>query len=131
LRVDFYLYAAAIGIALSAVWILWLLAARAVLRKYRLKPGFLMMILQVALVLLLILAGFRVSDYCLYRLGMHTPENTIFFRRIWIVIWALAMLASIKIFLDIRRMAESSAPPPRAPADRPPPRPVRRRQSRR
>ena len=127
---DFYLYAAVIGLAISAVWILWLLAARATLRKFRLKPGFLMTMLQVALVLLLIVIGFRASDYCLYRLGMHTPENTVFFRRIWIVIWALAMLASIKIFLDIRRMAESPAPP-RTPADRPPPRPVRRRQSRR
>jgi len=128
--VNFYLDAAAIGLAVSAVWVLWLLAARALLRKYRLKPGFVLTMLQVALVLLLILAGFKASDYCLYRLGMHTPANTIFFRRVWIAIWALAMFASIQIFLDIRRMAETPAPP-RAPANRPPPRSARRRQTRR
>lgn len=127
---DFYLDAAAIGLALSAAWIAWLFAARAALRKYRLKPGFIMTMLQIGLVLLLIAAGFSASDYCLDRLGMHTPANVIFFRRIWIVIWALAMLASIKIFLDIRRMAEPEAPP-RAPANRPTPRSARRRQSRR
>jgi hypothetical protein len=128
--VDFYFDAAAIGLALSAAWVAWLFAARAVLRKYRLKPSFMMMMLQIGLVLLLIAAGFNASDYCLDRLGMHTPANVIFFRRIWIVIWALAMLASIKIFLDIRRMAEPEAPP-RAPVNRPAPRSARRRQSRR
>jgi hypothetical protein len=127
--VDFYFDAAAIGLALSAAWIAWLFAVRATLRKYRLKPGFVMTILQIGLVLLLIAAGFSASDYCLDRLGMHTPANVIYFRRIWIVIWAIAMLASIKIFLDIRQMAE--ALPPRAPADRPAPRSARRRQTRR
>lgn len=125
---DYYLDAAVIGLALSAAWIGWLFAARATLRALRLRPGFMMTVLQIGVVLLLIAAGFSATDYCLYRLGLHTPENTIHFRRIWIVIWALAMLASIKIFLDIRQMAEA---PPAPPDNRPTPRPVRRRQSRR
>lgn len=127
---DFYLDALAIGLALSVVWVAWLVTARAVLRKYRLKPGFLMTILQIGVVLLMIAAAYSVSDYCLYRLGMHTPANVVFFRRIWIVVWAIGMLASIKIFLDIRRMAEPEAPS-RAPASRPAPRSARRRQMRR
>jgi hypothetical protein len=103
--VDFYLYAAGLGVAISLAWIGWLFGARAILRRYQLKPGYLLTILQVALVLALILAGFRISDRCLAELGLGTPANTILFRRLWIAIWALGMLVSIQVFLDIRRMA--------------------------
>jgi hypothetical protein len=121
--VNFYLYAAAIGVAISLAWVSWLFAARAVLRTYNLKPSHLLTFLQVGVVLGLIVTGFKISDYCLGILGMNTPANTIFFRRIWIAIWAVAMIASIQIFLEIRRMAAVSPNP--GPVRRPPDR-VRR-----
>jgi hypothetical protein len=117
--VDFYLYAAALGVAISIAWVGWLFTARAILRKYRLKPGYLLTILQVALVLGLILAGFRISDRCLQAIGLSTPANTILFRRIWIAVWALAMLASIQVFLDIRRMAAADTESTRGCTPRP------------
>jgi hypothetical protein len=109
--VDFYLYAAAVGAVISALWIAWLLTARAVLRTYRLKPGYLLSILQVAIVLGLLFGGFRASDYFLTLLGRTLPADVVLFRRVWIVIWAIAMIASIQIFLEIRGMA-TPAPPP-------------------
>lgn len=109
---DFYLYAAAVGAAISALWIAWLLAARAVLRKYRLKPGYLLSVLQVAIVLGLLFGGFSISDYFLDLLGRRLPADVVLFRRVWIVIWAVAMIASIQIFLEIRGMATPAQPPP-------------------
>jgi hypothetical protein len=111
LAVDFYLYAAVVGTAISALWIAWLLAARAVLRTYQLKPGYLLSILQVAIVLGLLFGGFRASDYLLGALGRTLPADVVLFRRVWIVIWAIAMIASIQIFLEIRGMATPASPP--------------------
>jgi hypothetical protein len=81
------------------------------LRTYRLKPGYLLSILQVAIVLGLLFGGFRASDYFLRLLGRSLPADVVLFRRVWIVIWAIAMIASIQIFLEIRGMA-TPAPPP-------------------
>jgi hypothetical protein len=75
------------------------------------------------MVLALMLAGFRISDRCLQTLGLSTPANTIIFRRIWIAIWALAMLASIQVFLDIRRMATEDTASTRRRVPRPQSRP--------
>jgi hypothetical protein len=129
---NFYLYAFALGAGISLVWVAWLLAARAVLRVYKLRPGYVLSILQVAIVLALMLAGYRLSDYCMRVLGSSLPADTIVFRRIWIAIWAVAMLASIQIFLDIRRMAATGTNmalqplrPPGFRVKRPPQRPVR------
>jgi len=129
---TFYLYAAVIGAGISIAWVLWLFAIRAALRRYKLKPGYLLSVIQVALVLALMFVGFKLSDYCLEILGRTTPSDALLFRRIWIAIWALAMVASIQVFLDIRRMAASgpAASPgqvrrPAAPAKRTRPRRVR------
>jgi len=116
---NFYLYAAIIGAGISGTWVVWLIAARAVLRRYELKPGYLLSVVQVVLVLALMYAGFRLSDYCLEILGRTAPTDAILFRRIWIAIWALAMVASIQIFLDIRRMAVSGPPPSQGQMRRP------------
>lgn len=128
---NFYSYAAAIGAGISIVWVVWLFSARAFLRKYQLRPGYVLSVIQVALVLALMYTGFQLSDRVLEILHRTLPADTILFRRIWIVIWALAMIASIRVFLDIRRMA--SAPrttPSRAPA-RPSTPPDRRARPRR
>lgn len=129
---NFYLYAVAIGAGISLAWVAWLLAARAVLRTYKLRPGYVLSILQVTVVLALMLAGYRLSDYCLGILGSTMPADTVVFRRIWIAIWAVAMLASIQIFLEIRRMAaagRNAAPrlvrSPASRVKRPPRRPAR------
>jgi len=114
-QMTFYLYAAVIGAAISIAWIGWLFAARAALRRYQLKPGYLLSVIQVALVLALMLLGFKLSDYCLEILNRTTPSDVIRFRRIWIAIWALAMVASIQVFLDIRRMAASEPAANQAP----------------
>jgi hypothetical protein len=34
-----------------------------------------------------------------------TPALLVKFRRVWIIIWALGMAASIQLFIDIRRMS--------------------------
>jgi hypothetical protein len=128
---DFYTYAAAIGAGISIVWVAWLFSARAVLRKYQLRPGYILSVLQVALVLLLMLAGFKLSDRCLEILNRTSPTDTLLFRRVWIMIWAVAMVASIQVFLDIRRMASQPVPSPTpgrrpsTPADKKRPRRVR------
>jgi len=105
LTMKFYLDAAVIGGGISIVWIVWLFAARATLRRHQLRPGYILSVVQIALVLALMLAGFKLSDHFLDLLGRAGPSDTILFRRIWIAIWALAMIGSIQIFLDIRRMA--------------------------
>jgi hypothetical protein len=105
---NFYLTAAAIGVALILVWIGWLLAVRAFLRSARSTPGALLSILQVVIVLALMLGATRISEICFVKLGLDaadTPALMLKFRRIWVVIWALGMAASIQLFLDIRRMA--------------------------
>lgn len=104
-QMSFYLYAAMIGAGISIVWVVWLFGTRGVLRRYKLRPGYLISVIQVALVLALMLVGFKLSDYCLEILSRTRPSDVILFRRIWLAIWALAMVASIQIFLDIRRMA--------------------------
>lgn len=116
---NFYFYAAMIGAGISGTWVAWLFAARAALRRYQLKPGYLLSVVQVALVLALMYAGFKLSDYFLEILGRTTPSDAVLFRRIWIAIWALAMVASIQIFLDIRRMAASGPPPSQGQVRRP------------
>jgi len=114
---NFYSYAAAIGAGISIVWVAWLFSARAFLRKYQLRPGYVLSVVQVALVLALMYAGFQLSDRVLEILHRTLPADTILFRRIWIVIWAFAMIASIRVFLDIRRMAAAPRTiPNRAPA---------------
>lgn len=118
-RMNFYLYAASIGAGISIAWVVWLFAIRAALRRYKLKPGYLLSVIQVALVLALMFLGFKLSDYCLEILSRTTPSDAILFRRIWIAIWALAMLASIQIFLDIRRMAASGPAANQVPVRRP------------
>jgi hypothetical protein len=47
------------------------------------------------------------------------------FRRVWVIVWALGMAASIQLFIDIRRM---SMPPP--PSIRRPPSSTRNRERR-
>jgi hypothetical protein len=116
---SFYTYAAMIGAGISIVWVAWLFSARAVSRKYRLRPGYILSILQVALVLALMLAGFKLSDRCLETLNRTSPADTLLFRRVWLMIWAGAMIASIQVFLDIRRMASSPPAPGPTPARRP------------
>jgi hypothetical protein len=122
---NFYLLAAAIGLVLVALWIGWLLAVRAFLRAAKSTPGALLSVVQVVVVLALMLAAYRVSEWCMPKLGVSTaeaPALLVKFRRIWIVIWALGMAASIQLFIDIRRL---SAPAP--PSIRRPPPAARRR----
>jgi hypothetical protein len=102
---NLYLMAAAIGAALGLIWLLWLLAVRFFLRKTKSTPGALLSVIQVGVVLALMLAAYRVSNYCFGILGVSEPDTIRLFRRIWILIWAVTMVASIQIFLDIRRMA--------------------------
>ncbi|MGH7933871.1 MAG: hypothetical protein ACREQN_12010 [Candidatus Binataceae bacterium] len=103
---NFYTMAGAIGVALGIIWVVFLLVARALLRAYRIPPNAIFTVFTVGLVLALMVAAYHVSDYCLAAVGMTAPKDVITFRRIWIAIWALAMIASIQIFLDIRRMAQ-------------------------
>ena len=126
---NFYLTAAAIGLALVLIWIGWLLAVRAFLRAAKSTPGALLSVLQVVAVLALLLAAYRVSEWCFRILGISpadAPALMVKFRRVWIVIWALGMAASIQLFLDIRRMSTPAPPPIR----RPPPSSTRRRSRR-
>lgn len=110
---NFYLAASAIGIALILIWIGWLLAIRAFLRAARSTPGALLSVLQVVVVLALMLGAYRVSEWYFKIYGIDAadaPALMVKFRRVWIVVWALGMAASIQLFLDIRRM--SMTPPP-------------------
>lgn len=123
---NFYLMAVAIGLALVLAWIGWLLAVRTFLRAAKSTPGALLSVIQVVAVLALMLAAYRVSEWCFGILGINpadTPALMVKFRRIWIAVWALGMAASIQLFLDIRRMG---TPAPR-PIRRPPPPPARKR----
>jgi hypothetical protein len=118
---NFYLMAAAIGLALVLVWIGWLLAVRAFLRTAKSTPGALLSVIQVVAVLALMLAAYRVSEWCFRIYGISAadaPALMVKFRRVWILIWALGMAASIQLFIDIRRMSTPAPPPIRRP---PPP----------
>lgn len=112
---KFYLYASAIGVILSAAWIIWLLGVRRLLRIYRFQPGAVLSVLQVVVVLALMQIGYRMTDYCLAKLGMTLPDEVKLFRHIWVLIWMAAMAITIQIFLDIRRMATPPATPVRPP----------------
>jgi hypothetical protein len=122
---NFYLVAAAIGVALILIWIGWLLAVRAFLRTAKSTPGALLSTLQVVVVLALMLGAYRVSEWYFQIHGIDAadaPALMVKFRRVWIIVWALGMAASIQLFIDIRRM---SMPPP--PSIRRPPPSVRKR----
>jgi len=130
---NFYLVSAAIGVGLGITWVAWLFAARTFLRASHAKPSAFFSVLQVAVVLTLMLAAYKVSDYCFGVLNITAPKDIVLFRRVWLVIWAVSMVASIQIFLDIRRMS-MPAPEQRPPArtvtrssQRPAPRPPARR----
>jgi hypothetical protein len=115
---NFYLMAAAIGVTLIAVWIGWLLAVRAFLRAAKSTPGALLSVLQVVAVLALMLTAYRVSEWYFRVLGINTadaPALMVKFRRVWIIIWALGMAASIQLFIDIRRMSTPAPPSLRRP----------------
>ena len=105
---NFYLMAAAIGFALIVIWIGWLLAVRAFLRSAKTTPGALLSVLQVVVVLALMLSAYRVSEWY-FRVQAINPADApallVKFRRVWIIIWALGMAASIQLFIDIRRMS--------------------------
>lgn len=125
---TFYLIAIGIGVVLAGTWVGWLLAVRAFLHATKSAPGALLSIIQVVVVLALMLAAYHVSDWSLRALGIDTaaaPALMVKFRRIWIVVWALGMAASIQLFIDIRRM---STPPPSV---RRPPRSAANRRPRR
>jgi len=121
---NLYLAAVAIGVGLIAIWVGWLLAVRTYLRRTRSRPGILLSILQVIIVLLLIQAAYRVTDHYFAWANITAPDVMKTFRRTWILIWGAGMVASIQIFLDIRKMAE---PAPPAPVARPMNRAGRRR----
>src|SRR5271170_5186101 len=124
---NFYLMAAAIGLALIVIWIGWLLTVRAFLRAAKSTPGALLSVIQVVAVLALMLAAYRVSERCFRILGINAadaPALMVKFRRVWIMIWALGMAASIQLFIDIRRMSTPGPPPSRQP---PPSARIRRR----
>jgi hypothetical protein len=117
---NFYLVAAVIGVALILIWIGWLLAVRAFLRVAKSTPGALLSVLQVVVVLALMLGAYRVSEWYFRIHGINAadaPAMMVKFRRVWIILWALGMAASIQLFIDIRRM---SIPPPKS-IRRPPP----------
>lgn len=105
---NFYLAAVVIGLALIAIWIGWLLAVRAFLRAAKTTPGALLSVLQVVVVLALMLGAYRVSEWYFRTAGINpadAPALMVKFRRIWIIVWALGMAASIQLFIDIRRMS--------------------------
>ncbi|MGH7986893.1 MAG: hypothetical protein ACREQX_11490 [Candidatus Binataceae bacterium] len=104
---HFYTMAGAIGVVLGIIWVVYLLAARAYLRRFHIRPNVLFTIFTVGLVILLMVGAYHVSDYILATIGMADPGHIVTFRRIWLVIWAVSMVASIQIFIDIRRMAET------------------------
>jgi len=117
--VNFYVAAIAAGLSLTAIWVIWLLAVRTFLRRTRSRPGILLSILQVIIVLLLMQVAYRVSDRYFEFANISAPDAMRTFRRIWIVVWAAGMVASIQLFLDIRKMAEPvSSPRPVRPNNR-------------
>jgi hypothetical protein len=124
--INLYLMAVAIGLALILVWIGWLLAVRTFLRTAKSTPGALLSVIQVVAVLALMLVAYRASELCFRTLGVDAadaPTLMVKFRRVWILIWALGMAASIQLFIDIRRMSMPASPPLR----RPPPPSARKR----
>jgi hypothetical protein len=111
---NLYMAAMAIGVGLALIWLSWLLTVRAYLRRTRSKPGILLSILQVIIVLLIMQLAYRVSDHYFAWANITSPDVMRTFRRIWILVLAAAMVASIQIFLDIRKMAEPSSAPRRS-----------------
>ena len=104
---NFYVAAVAVGLGLAAVWVLWLIAVRSYLRRTRSRPGILLSILQVVVVLLLMQLAYRLSDRYFDWANITAPDAMKTFRRIWILTYGAGMVASIQLFLDIRKMAES------------------------
>jgi len=102
---NFYLVAVAIGAGLAVIWVGWLFAVRTFLRRTRGKPGITLSILQVIVVLLLIQGAYRVSDYYFAWANVSAPDAMKTFRRIWILVWGAGMIATIQIFIDVRKMA--------------------------
>ncbi|MGA2409365.1 MAG: hypothetical protein ABSG46_03115 [Candidatus Binataceae bacterium] len=124
---DYYVAAAAIGAGLAAIWVIWLLALRTYLRRTRGRPGILLSVLQVVIVLLLLLTASRVSNRYFIWANVTAPAAMMTFRRIWILVWGAGMVATIQIFIDIRKMA---TPAPAARPTRPMNRADRRRRRR-
>lgn len=110
---NLYLAATAIGVGLIVIWLAWLLTVRACLRRTRSRPGMLLSILQVVIVLLMMQLAYRVSDHYFAWANITAPDVMKTFRRIWILVLGAGMVASIQIFLDIRKMAEPSSVPQR------------------
>jgi hypothetical protein len=110
---NLYLAAVAVGVGLVLIWLSWLLTVRLYLRRTRSKPGILLSILQVIIVLLMMQVAYRVSDHYFARANITSPDVMRTFRRIWILVLAAGMVASIQIFLDIRKMAEPVSAPQR------------------
>jgi hypothetical protein len=108
---NLYLAAVAIGVGLIAIWVGWLLAVRTYLRRTRSRPGMLLSILQVIIVLLMMQLAYRVTDHYFAWANISAPDVMKTFRRTWILIWGAGMVASIQIFLDIRKMAEPVSAP--------------------
>jgi hypothetical protein len=82
----------------------------------------------VVVVLALMLSAYRVSEWYFRIHGIDAadaPSLMLKFRRVWVIVWALGMAASIQLFIDIRRM---SMPPP--PSIRRPPSSPRNRERR-
>lgn len=121
---NVYLAAVLIGVGLAAIWVAWLLVVRSFLRRTRSRPGILLSILQVIIVLLLLQGAYRVSDRYFTMVNISAPGLMKTFRRIWILVWGAGMVVSIQLFLDIRKMAE---PAPVARPTRPMNRASRRR----
>ena len=109
---NLYLAAVAIGVGPHSDLGRWLLAVRTYLRRTRGQPGILLSILQVIIVLLLIQGAYRVTDHYFAWANITAPDVMKTFRRTWILIWGAGMVASIQIFLDIRKMAEPVSTPP-------------------
>lgn len=108
---NLYLASVALGGGLVLIWLSWLLTVRTYLRRTRSKPGILLSILQVIIVLLMMQLAYRVSDHYFAWANITSPDVMKTFRRIWILVLAAGMVASIQIFLDIRKMADPSSVP--------------------
>ena len=110
---NLYLAAVMVGVGLVLIWLSWLLTVRLYLHRTRSKPGILLSILQVIVVLLMMQLAYRVSDHYFAWANITAPDVMKTFRRIWILVLAAGMVASIQIFLDIRKMAEPVSTPQR------------------
>jgi hypothetical protein len=117
---NFYMAAVAIGLGIAVAWITWLLVVRTFLRRTNSRPGVLLSILQVIIVLLLMQIAWRLSDRYFDFANITSPDAMKTFRRIWILTFGAGMVASIQLFLDIRKMAEPMpASRPASPMNRP------------